>query len=147
MHGRGVDDPSSLPLRHQLLCCFLTTEPRSGQINGDDLVPHLERRLKKRHLTLDARVIYQDVEASELPDTMLDQGSNILGLCDVRSSGDGPPSSALYLLDNVLGFSGMALVSTAAAAPSAAKARAMAFPMPDDAPVTTATLFSSRMLR
>jgi hypothetical protein len=64
-------------------------------VDGDDLPPHLEGRLQKRHLVLDARVVHHDVEPAELFHGPLYQRLDGFGFRDVGPDGDGPASASL----------------------------------------------------
>ena len=72
------------PLLDHLLRRRLGAQPRAGEVDGDDLVPAVDREVDERGLVLDAGVIDHDVEPTERLDGLVDQRLHLVGFGDVR---------------------------------------------------------------
>ncbi len=115
--------------------------PGPGQIDLDDPIPLLVRKIEQAAVYVNTRAIYQSVDAAEVPDGL---GDGLLDLIEPRNvhlvGFDAPISRKDHFPRG-----GRALdcyiVNRNVGAPSSAKRQAIARPIPEPAPVISATLF------
>ena len=117
--------------------------PDRGHIDGKRLVPNLLGGGFRRPAGDDARVVEQDVDAAEFGESPLDDAGTIVGLGMIRFD-----KYAACAPVSLISFSTRSPNSTrrpvmTRSAPSSANKSAVAFPIPDVAPVMMATLFES----
>jgi len=119
--------------------------PGAGQIDVEREIPGVVVKLCERHLAGNAGVRNRDVDPPELRDALLDESVHLFRVAYVDFDDD---RASPCRLDR--GADGLDVVAgrretrqAQRRPPASANTRAVAAPIPDAAPVTTATRFSS----
>ena len=149
-HARRVDDAPAAALRDDLLREDLRAEERALEVHRDDGVPHGLVHLEEALVAEDAGVVDEDVDAAEGVDGGLDEGRRrprptrrCRGRrrpCRPRCGSPRRPCSAALRVGPGDPSRAPPRSLTTTFAPSRAKRRACARPMPPPAPVTMTTL-------
>ena len=80
MNRRDVNDPSAIALLDHLSGRRLGAQERSGQVDGDDLVPMLDGEFDERMFELQSGIVDENVDATELLHRLIHHGLHLDGI-------------------------------------------------------------------
>ena len=143
---RDDDDPAMARFGHH------RCDPPGAMIEpvemiADHPVPLLEAHIQEGHGFRDAGIGDEDVDRPELVDDPVDHRRDRIRIGDVGGNRKRGAARRHDLIDHGLALGRRAAIDGDARAPSAARRRAVAAPMPEPAPVTSAVRPEKRWLK
>ena len=139
-----VDDLAAVAAVDHLAARGAAEAEHARQVDGDRFVPERVAVLGRRLAPDDAGVVDDDVDAAEALDGLGDEPSGRRPSRQIRGEQFRATAAGLRRCSSAVAAAGAVLACRATSAPAPASASAIAAPRPRDAPVTRATLPSSR---